>query len=128
VGCVRFELDSWKTIGTTLKKMLSARLSTQLRACHASRLLVRGYAASTNAEGKQGAAVKTFANQDKIPRLPIPPLNQTITKYLESCKPLLSEKEMEATRKAAAEFIKEGTGFAHVLQKRLQDLDKSTKV
>ncbi|KAJ3097428.1 hypothetical protein HDU97_004876 [Phlyctochytrium planicorne] len=68
--------------------------------------------------------IGTFANQDKVPRLPIPPLSQTAEKYLKSCKPLLSPTDFETTKVAVAEFVKPG-GYGEVLQARLHEVDKN---
>ncbi|KAJ3197413.1 hypothetical protein HK101_003839 [Irineochytrium annulatum] len=80
-------------------------------------LRLRGYATQS---------VKTFANQGAIPRLPIPPLSQTVAKYLESCKPLLSKDEMARTQAAVEEFAKPG-GFGEILQSRLGEVDKKAE-
>ncbi|KAI8836573.1 acyltransferase ChoActase/COT/CPT [Chytridium lagenaria] len=66
----------------------------------------------------------TFENQDKVLRLPIPPLKQTAEKYLKSCKPLLSSEDFAKTTAAVNEFVKEG-GYGEVLQSRLAEVDKS---
>ncbi|KAJ3313799.1 hypothetical protein HDU76_002555 [Blyttiomyces sp. JEL0837] len=70
--------------------------------------------------------VKTFANQGSIPRLPIPPLEQTVAKYLESCKPLLNEAEMTRTRQAVETFTNPD-GLGPVLQQRLHELEKTAE-
>ncbi|KAL3708025.1 carnitine O-acetyltransferase yat1 [Talaromyces marneffei ATCC 18224] len=48
----------------------------------------------------------TFANQDLLPKLPIPDLESTCRKYLESLAPLQSPREHEDTRAAVHEFLK----------------------
>ncbi|KAH8819022.1 carnitine acetyl transferase-like protein [Xylogone sp. PMI_703] len=48
----------------------------------------------------------TFASQDKLPRLPIPDLEETVKKYLEALKPLQSPREHIETKQAAEEFLK----------------------
>lgn len=48
----------------------------------------------------------TFANQDSLPKLPIPDLESTCQKYLESLAPLQSPREHEETRAAVREFLK----------------------
>ncbi|KAK9468345.1 acyltransferase ChoActase/COT/CPT [Lipomyces arxii] len=47
----------------------------------------------------------TFAGQDKLSKLPIPSLNDTIERYLSVVKPLQSAKEHEDTQEAAREFL-----------------------
>ncbi|KAJ3293426.1 hypothetical protein HK104_004461 [Borealophlyctis nickersoniae] len=70
------------------------------------------------------AAAKTFDNQSKLPRLPIPTLENLSQKYLGSCKPILTEEEYAATEDAVEEFVKPG-GFGEELQKRLLEYDKT---
>ncbi|CAG8438165.1 3646_t:CDS:10 [Scutellospora calospora] len=69
---------------------------------------------------------KTFSNQNKIPRLPIPTLKETAERYKKSLLPLLSTSDYNQAVNAVDEFMKEG-GFAEVLQERLQNVDKSEK-
>lgn len=47
----------------------------------------------------------TFAYQDKLAKLPIPPLNDTIERYLEAVRPLETPREYEDTRAAARAFV-----------------------
>ncbi|KAJ2897070.1 hypothetical protein IWW38_001833 [Coemansia aciculifera] len=67
-------------------------------------------------------ALSTFANQDKLPRLPIPTLEDTTARYLKSVRPLLSASEYVDTERAASTFIK-STELGPVLQQRLQQVD-----
>lgn len=39
----------------------------------------------------------TFAHQDALPALPVPPLGETLTKFLQSIQPLLSAEVRFAT-------------------------------
>ncbi|CAD6443326.1 3e92f383-f41e-4bed-acd9-a9d8ac65ae18 [Sclerotinia trifoliorum] len=48
----------------------------------------------------------TFAAQDKLPKLPIPELDSTLTKYLAALKPLQSPREHAETKQAVEEFSK----------------------
>jgi len=50
-------------------------------------------------------ANKTFAYQDKLPKLPIPPIRDTCERYLRAVAPLQDEKEHAATKKAVQEFL-----------------------
>ncbi|KAJ3350861.1 hypothetical protein HDU83_009389 [Entophlyctis luteolus] len=68
-------------------------------------------------------AVRRYHN---VPRLPVPALQDTAARYLESCRPLLSSDEFERTRAAVAAFTRDD-GLGPVLQKRLEHLDKSEK-
>ncbi|PVU98901.1 hypothetical protein BB559_001171 [Furculomyces boomerangus] len=72
------------------------------------------------------ALPKTFDLESKVPRLQIPPLHQTVDRYLKSVEPWLSKSQFEATTKAAKEFVSPG-GLGQVLQQRLQQLDASEK-
>lgn len=54
-------------------------------------------------EDKSKGAMLRF--QDSLPRLPVPTLEETATRYLKSLKPLLSSAELEASTKAVEEFI-----------------------
>ncbi|RKO86040.1 acyltransferase ChoActase/COT/CPT [Blyttiomyces helicus] len=66
----------------------------------------------------------TFAHQSTLPRLPIPPLNETVDRYLKSIAPVLSPAELTASKAAAAEFVKPG-GLGEELQQRLIAHDKT---
>jgi carnitine O-acetyltransferase len=71
--------------------------------------------ASDQPKHKQGI---TFAAQDKLPKLPIPELESTATKYLAALKPLQSSRERADTKQAVEEFLKsEGPE----LQERLKE-------
>ncbi|EFQ98786.1 carnitine O-palmitoyltransferase 2 [Nannizzia gypsea CBS 118893] len=60
----------------------------------------------------------TFANQNSLPKLPIPDLESTCSKYLEALTPLQSTKEHEATKVAVKEFMEvEGPGLQERLEK-----------
>lgn len=61
---------------------------------------------------------RTFAFQHKLPKLPIPPLEDTCKRYLKALEGLQDEKEHEQSKKAVKEFL-EGDGPK--LQKRLQE-------
>ncbi|KAJ1719659.1 hypothetical protein LPJ53_005614 [Coemansia erecta] len=65
----------------------------------------------------------TMSQQSKLPRLPIPPLKQTISKYLESIVPVA-----DSDLTALAETNKRATAFAEVadrLQQRLISYEKT---
>jgi len=65
---------------------------------------------------------KTFSQQSKIPRLPIPSLVETSTKYLGSLLPIATPAEFNATKAIVADFIKPG-GLGETLQERLEARD-----
>jgi carnitine O-acetyltransferase len=56
--------------------------------------------------------------QESLPKLPVPTLEETASRYLRSVHPLLSSSEFESTRKAVEEFIKPG-GIGRKLQEKL---------
>ncbi|KAJ3309967.1 hypothetical protein HDV04_005469 [Boothiomyces sp. JEL0838] len=66
---------------------------------------------------------QTFANQDKVPRLPIPTLENLEQKYLKSCQPLLSKEDYEKTESIVKEFLSKD-GFGTTLQERLVEYEK----
>lgn len=49
----------------------------------------------------------TFGAQDKLPKLPIPELENTAKKYLEALKPLQTPREHAETKHAVNEFLRE---------------------
>ena len=61
---------------------------------------------------------RSFMFQDKLPKLPIPPLEDTCRRYLTALEALQDENEHEQTKTAVKEFL-EGDGPK--LQKRLQE-------
>ncbi|KAJ9056857.1 hypothetical protein DSO57_1028575 [Entomophthora muscae] len=69
---------------------------------------------------------KTFQYQDELPRLPIPPLEETAAKYLKSIQPLIKGDELVATENKVIDFLKPG-GMGEILQKRLKAHDKAQK-
>ncbi|KAI7860304.1 acyltransferase ChoActase/COT/CPT [Circinella umbellata] len=66
---------------------------------------------------------KTFSNQSKLPRLPIPELKGTAERYKKSLLPLLSSAEHAKVSQKVDQFINEG-GLGPKLQERLKALDK----
>ncbi|KAF7980471.1 hypothetical protein HWV62_37946 [Athelia sp. TMB] len=60
--------------------------------------------------------------QASLPRLPVPTLSSTASKYLETVRPLLTDAEFNTTEKTVAEFVK--SSQAAELQKRLEELQK----
>ncbi|CAZ82201.1 unnamed protein product [Tuber melanosporum] len=56
--------------------------------------------------------------QKFLPKLPVPTLQETADRYVKSLKPLLTEQELQRTKTAVAEFIREG-GVGQQLQEKL---------
>ncbi|KAJ2109336.1 hypothetical protein IW146_006417 [Coemansia sp. RSA 922] len=69
-----------------------------------------------------GAPLATFANQHRLPRLPVPALEDTVARYLKSVWPLVSASEYAETERAASTFVK-STELGPVLQSRLLKVD-----
>ena len=65
-----------------------------------------------------------LAKQKSLPRLPVPPLQQTMDKYLNAIRPLVNDDEFEQTRKLVQEFRKPG-GLGEQLQEKLIKKSKS---
>ncbi|WRT69787.1 uncharacterized protein IL334_006778 [Kwoniella shivajii] len=73
---------------------------------------------------------KTFSNQSKLPRLPVPDLEKSLEGYLKSLGPILEQSydpsnlsnEVEKRKLFAKDFAAPG-GLGTVLQERLKDLD-----
>ncbi|XP_013407004.1 peroxisomal carnitine O-octanoyltransferase-like [Lingula anatina] len=61
---------------------------------------------------------RTFDCEDSLPNLPIPPLEQTLKKYLDSVRPHLSPEELRTTEFIVQEF---GQGVGKELHRRLLD-------
>ncbi|KIJ46337.1 hypothetical protein M422DRAFT_66844 [Sphaerobolus stellatus SS14] len=53
---------------------------------------------------------KTFAGQSSMPKLPIPPLEETCARYLRALEALQDEEEHAATKSAVNEFLESGEG------------------
>ncbi|EME85639.1 uncharacterized protein MYCFIDRAFT_186180 [Pseudocercospora fijiensis CIRAD86] len=60
-------------------------------------------ASHKNPESRPGV---TFAAQDKLPKLPIPDLEQTCKRYLESVDPLQNAREHADSERAVREFLR----------------------
>ena len=52
------------------------------------------------------ATGRTFANQSKLPKLPIPPLEQTCKRYLRALEALQTPSEHEHTKRAVDDFLR----------------------
>uniref|UniRef100_A0AC11DX91 Carnitine O-acetyltransferase n=1 Tax=Ovis aries TaxID=9940 RepID=A0AC11DX91_SHEEP len=59
------------------------------------------------------------AHQDSLPRLPVPPLQQTLDHYLKALQPIVSEEEWTQTKQLVEEFQTAG-GVGERLQKGLE--------
>ncbi|RLN60697.1 hypothetical protein BBJ29_005983 [Phytophthora kernoviae] len=57
-------------------------------------------------------------HQDELPSLPLPPLEQTLEQYIQSCEPLLSPSELDHTKAVCHDFLH---GVGPQLQAILQE-------
>jgi carnitine O-acetyltransferase len=64
--------------------------------------------------------VRTFGSEDRLPRLPLPTLEESCEKFIAWCAPLLTPDEVAATRIAVASFLRP-EGPARKLQAALTD-------
>ena len=53
--------------------------------------------------------IPTYRFQSSLPRLPIPNLHDTITRYIAAQRPFLSREQFQHTERVAREFAKEGS-------------------
>ncbi|KAI9294156.1 acyltransferase ChoActase/COT/CPT [Neoconidiobolus thromboides FSU 785] len=67
-----------------------------------------------------------FENQESLPRLPIPELQNTINTYLKSVRQYLTPASQREVEKLAIDFIKPG-GLGEELQQRLIKYDKTQR-
>ncbi|NWS49864.1 CACP acetyltransferase, partial [Probosciger aterrimus] len=65
-------------------------------------------------------------HQEALPHLPVPPLQQTLDRYLLALQPIISEEELNHTQELVAEFCKPG-GVGERLQKGLERRAKKTE-
>ncbi|NEW50505.1 choline/carnitine O-acyltransferase [Nocardia cyriacigeorgica] len=70
---------------------------------------------------------RTFAAEDHLPRVPLPSLEDTCTRFVEWCTPLLSADELAATESAVADLLRPG-GPGRTLDTALRDYDASPGV
>lgn len=66
----------------------------------------------------------TFANDDGLPRLPLPALRDSAQRFLRWCEPLLDNAQFTATETAVAEFLRPESP-AWALQSELERVDAS---
>lgn len=74
----------------------------------------------------QGTKGDMLKYQSLLPKLPVPPLQQSLQKYLKAVRPLVNDEEFEITSKAVEEFGKEN-GIGEELQEMLEKRAKLEK-
>ena len=67
---------------------------------------------------------QTFAHQEKLPKLPIPPLEETCKRYLRALEALQTPHEHEETRRAVQEFLDDPEQGPKI-QKKLEEWAKT---
>lgn len=69
----------------------------------------------------------TFGNEDRLPRVPLPTLEESCERFLEWCAPLLTPDDLAATETAVASFLRPDSP-ARTLQAALEQYDASDGV
>ena len=69
----------------------------------------------------------TFGNEDRLPRVPLPTLEESCDRFLQWCGPLLTADERAATETAVASFLRPG-GPARQLHAALERYDAADGV
>jgi carnitine O-acetyltransferase len=70
---------------------------------------------------------RTFGNDESLPRVPLPTLEDSARRFVEWCAPLLTDDELARTEAAVADFLAPDSP-AHELQATLQAYDRSPGV
>ena len=83
--------------------------------------LLRRTIVSYNPQGPKGDMLK---HQSSLPKLPVPPLQQTLQKYLKAMRPLVNDSEYQKTLMVVEEFGKPN-GVGEKLQRKLEERAKS---
>ncbi len=76
---------------------------------------------------QEAAGNATFAQEESLPRVPLPALEASCERFLTWCAPLLSAGELEATRAEVAEFLRPD-GPGRVLHSALEEYDATEGV
>ncbi|AHH96686.1 choline/carnitine O-acyltransferase [Kutzneria albida] len=72
-------------------------------------------------------STRTFGNEEGLPRVPLPTLEDTCRRFLEWCAPLLTPEQLAETEAAVADFLAPDSP-AHELQSALEAYDRSAGV
>jgi len=76
---------------------------------------------SYHPQGPKGDMLK---HQSSLPKLPVPPLQQSLQKYLKAIRPLVNDYEYQKTLVAVEEFGKPN-GVGEKLQRKLEERAKT---
>ena len=94
---------------TSLDAKMSEAQSTQQNGDNSAKHVKDAYPKSAQeplqSSGKANKPGITYAAQDKLPKLPIPDLEATMTRYLEALIPLQTSRENDETKAAAKDFV-----------------------
>ena len=82
--------------------------------------------AAVPAENQVPKTTPMMRFQDKLPRLPVPDLQQTAALYLKSVEPLLTPTQLANTKAIVADFVRPG-GLGETLTARLRDRAKTAE-
>ncbi|MFD9894792.1 choline/carnitine O-acyltransferase [Amycolatopsis sp. NPDC059027] len=72
-------------------------------------------------------STRTFGNEDRLPRVPVPTLEDSCRGFLEWCAPLLTSEELAETEAAVRAYLAEDSP-AHELQSLLEAYDSAEGV
>ncbi|KAL0074914.1 acyltransferase ChoActase/COT/CPT [Phycomyces blakesleeanus] len=109
---------------TSMTRMTS-RVSLSPAATNTTRRVATKMAPKTPIDAT--AAGPMLRYQKNLPKLPVPALHNTLQKYLQSVRPLLSDEDFQKTQKAVSEFEAPG-GIGEKLQERLLAKANNPKV
>ncbi|MBB5158403.1 choline/carnitine O-acyltransferase [Saccharopolyspora phatthalungensis] len=70
----------------------------------------------------QAWSTRTFGNEDRLPRVPLPTLERSCERFVEWCAPLLSADELATTEAAVSRFLRPDSP-ARALQAALEQYD-----
>jgi len=90
--------SAWLKSPTSSSSSSSSQLAPAAAAASSS--LTRNFVSAPIPDGEK----RLFKYQDSLPRLPVPTLEETLPRFLETCKPLLTKEEYAHTHKLVQEF------------------------
>ncbi|MDQ2727218.1 MAG: choline/carnitine O-acyltransferase [Actinomycetota bacterium] len=82
---------------------------------------------SSDTSRSEEPSARTFANEDHLPRVPLPSLEESCDRFLAWCAPLLSADELASTERAVRSSL-ETNSPARKLQAALEEYDRSDGV
>src|SRR5262245_53565898 len=88
---------------TTRMTVQTGREAATTTAGTAAATAAAGTAAAPMAEAEP--AVRTFDNEDSLPRVPLPGLEDSCARFLDWCAPLLTAEQLAATEAAVDDFL-----------------------